>query len=205
MKDLTNLVEKSRDFATSLIVGHLSGNYYYHNLRHTQEVVEQAHFLCDKENIDSRNRQLIEIAAWFHDTGFIKDYLKHEVESAKIARESLEQQSLDESDIEFVVDCIMATELHTEKKNIFCKILSDADCFHFGLPRFIARSICLKHEWETVRNVELSLKQILAGSIMFLEQHEFYTNYGINILEEGKQQNLQYMIHLEEFLEENNY
>lgn len=205
MNDLLKIVEESRKYVVSLMADNLSDSYCYHNFRHTEEVVQRVCFLCDKENIDLRNRHLIEIAAWFHDTGFINDYLQHEIESAKIVREFLKEQSVENEDIEFVVDCIMATELHSEKKNIYCKILSDADCFHFGLPQFIARSICLKHEWEAVRNVNLTLKQALAGSIMFLEQHEFYTQFGLTVLEQGKQKNLKYMIYLEDFLDKNNY
>ncbi|MDD4848399.1 MAG: HD domain-containing protein [Bacteroidales bacterium] len=205
MKDWTNLINQSSGFVTQLIINNLSDNYCYHNLRHTEEVVLQTQFLCHEENIAENDVQRITIAAWFHDTGFINDYLNHERESMIVAREFLQEKNVEESDIQFITDCIWATELHSEKKTIAQKILSDADCFHFGLPNFMARSICLKHEWEMVRKVNLSLKQLLAGSIIFLEQHQFYTQYGINVLEIGKQNNLQYMMHLEEILENNNY
>lgn len=205
MNDITNLIEQSRLFVTSLLTKNLSDCFCYHNLRHTQEVVKYARFLCEKENMDQKNRQLIELAAWFHDTGFVEDYANHERESAKIATDFLEKTFLKNTDIELINDFILATKLYSEKKNQGCKILSDADCFHFGLSNFTARSICLKRERELISQVSLSLKQFLAGSIMFLDQHEFFTDYGIQTLEKGKQENLRYMMRLEENLKEHNY
>lgn len=205
MKELEHLVEQSKLFTSQLITDNLSDFYCYHNIQHTQEVVDHIRFLCNNESIDEKSTLLLEIAAWFHDTGFICDYLNHEKESVDIAIDFLKKANLDEQDILFVEGCIMATELHFEKDDIYKRIISDADCFHLGLSSFTARTINLKHEWENVRKVKLTLNQMLAGSIMFLEQHKFYTNYGVQVLEAGKQKNLTYMIQLEKSLSENNY
>lgn len=202
MKDLAFLVEQSRLYTSQLITDNLSDFYCYHNLQHTMEVVDYARFLCKQEAIDTKKSLLIEIAAWFHDTGFVNNYLNHEEESSKIATKFLQKHNFKEEDIQFIVECIMATELHYQKDNIYKKIMSDADCFHFGLPSFTTRTIKLKHEWEKIRNTHLTLKQMLAGSIMFLEQHEYYTKYGIDQLEAWKQENLNYIMRLEDLLDE---
>ena len=63
----------------------LERNYVYHNLAHTQRVVSKTKELIENLKVDKTAAENLEIAAWFHDTGFVKGAKNHEEESVKFA------------------------------------------------------------------------------------------------------------------------
>jgi len=67
-----NLVEQSEDLVSNLLKDKLSNLYSYHNFNHTLNVVGAVNKLCVKENIDGTEKEMLLIAAWFHDAGYIK-------------------------------------------------------------------------------------------------------------------------------------
>lgn len=175
--------------------------FVYHDLRHTFEVAQHTHFLGKRAGISDHDLELLEIAAWMHDTGYVAQPNDHEAGSVLFATPLLSELGVDPADIEVVRRCIMVTKLPHNPLDLLEEILCDADSFHFGEPRFIARSVLLKHEWEAIRKVPLELKSFVAGSIMFLETHRFFTPYAKLHLDPGKAENILYLQALEQRLE----
>ena len=59
--------------------------FVYHNFNHTMNVVNACSEIGTAENISEKDMEILIIAAWFHDTGFIKSHKKHEDHGKKIA------------------------------------------------------------------------------------------------------------------------
>ena len=57
----------------------LERKYVYHNLAHTQRVVESVKELSEQLKIEKEAAENLEIAAWFHDTGFVIQYDDNEI------------------------------------------------------------------------------------------------------------------------------
>jgi len=88
---MDNLIAETEKHVIHLLNEKLNSNFVYHNLAHTQLVVEKVKELSDLSKLsDSEKEQLI-IAAWFHDTGFTESIDKHEQKSAVIAEAFLKK------------------------------------------------------------------------------------------------------------------
>jgi HD superfamily phosphodiesterase len=55
--------------------------YFYHDCSHTLEVVSAVKELSIAEKLSPLESEMVIIAAWFHDTGYIKGAENHENES----------------------------------------------------------------------------------------------------------------------------
>ena len=84
-----NLIEQSENFVSKLLKDKLSNSYTYHNFNHTFDVVAAVTTLADSKNISSSDKEILLIAAWFHDTGYIKGCSNHEDCSIVIASDFL--------------------------------------------------------------------------------------------------------------------
>ncbi|MEG2102976.1 MAG: HD domain-containing protein, partial [Flavobacterium sp.] len=76
-----NLIDQSEDFVSNLLKDKLSNLYSYHNFNHTLTVVTAVKELCKKEEVSDSDKEVLIIAAWFHDTGYVHGYDNHEKES----------------------------------------------------------------------------------------------------------------------------
>ncbi|OQP60198.1 hypothetical protein A3860_34540 [Niastella vici] len=78
------------------------------------------------------------IAAWFHDTGYLfAGRYEHEQKGVEIMRELLIKLTRDSELIDEIEDCIMATKMPRNPKNILEEIICDADTYHLGTEHFI--------------------------------------------------------------------
>jgi HD superfamily phosphodiesterase len=79
-----NLIEESENFVCTLLKDKLYDLYFYHDCSHTLEVVSAVKELSIAEKLSPLESEMVIIAAWFHDTGYIKGSENHENESVCI-------------------------------------------------------------------------------------------------------------------------
>tara|TARA_R110001606_G_scaffold374294_1_gene532079 strand:- start:9268 stop:10476 length:1209 start_codon:yes stop_codon:yes gene_type:complete len=175
----------------NLLDKELSTIYVYHNLVHTQNVVEKTIELSKDLKIDEISVENLQLAAWFHDTGFIKRRLNHEEESVKILTLFLIQNDVHPERIETISGLILATKLGYQPKNELEKIIIDADCAHIGSKSFDDKTTLLRKEWEITENKIHSDIEWTAINIEFLTQkHRFYTDYALKNWSKIKSKNI---------------
>ena len=75
---MENLVFKAENFVIELLNKKLSNKFTYHNLSHTQRVVEKTKELAKIKKITIEDTEKLLIASWFHDTGFTINPENHE-------------------------------------------------------------------------------------------------------------------------------
>ena len=188
---MDNLTDKVEKFVINFLNENLDTSFVYHNLTHTQRVVEKANELADLSGIDDAQKNLLVIASWFHDTGFTKGIKNHEEESALIASNFLKQQKIPEADINTICNLILATKIEHEPKNQLEKIIKDADCSHIGSKSYIEVSELLRKEWELNCNKTLSESEWLDENINFLTtKHRFYTDEASSNWDKRKGKNI---------------
>jgi len=193
---MDTLIAKAEKFVTSYLNENLDPSFVYHNLTHTQFVVEKANELAELSKIDETDKNLLLLAAWFHDTGFTKTIKNHEDESAVIAKNFLKQQKVSEKDIKIICDLILATIMEYDKpKNLLEKIIRDADCAHIGSKTYIETSELLRKEWELKCDRKLTEAEWLDENINFLSsKHRFYTNEASANWDKRKSKNLSQLL-----------
>ena len=64
------------------------GENVYHDMTHTTEVVRGVAKIGKAAGLTEEELQLVTVAAWFHDVGYIEKEAGHEEVSARYARDS---------------------------------------------------------------------------------------------------------------------
>ncbi|RKR11447.1 HD domain-containing protein [Flavobacterium sp. 90] len=186
-----NLIEQSEDFVSNLLKDKLSNLYSYHNFNHTLTVVNAVKELCKKEEVKGDDKELLLIAAWFHDTGYIEGYENHEQESVKIASAFLEEKEQSEEFIATVSSLIMATVKEYIPKTHLEKIIKDADFAHLMGTEYATTCELLRIELKNTWNLNFTNAEWAKENLNFLmNKHRFYTDYAQKKWQPLKEKNL---------------
>ena len=118
------LVQEAVNYVTKFLADNLSDNFKFHTIYHTKYVVENAEFIGKKSGISDDEINVVKLCAWFHDVGYTIDPGNHEQESVKIATEFLISKGIDESIINQVENCILATRIPQQPKDLLSQIVS---------------------------------------------------------------------------------
>ncbi|MEP2023566.1 HD domain-containing protein, partial [Reichenbachiella sp.] len=186
----SSVLSKVEDYVSSSLKKELPEHFLYHNLIHTQEVVNAAILIAKGERLNNEDLETVTLAAWFHDLGHITDCESHERKSAEICRNFLEQQNFPSQRIAQVEGCIMATMMPQRPLNHMESVLCDADLYHLSTDQFEARSNLLRKEWEEIKEEKFKDSSWRKINADFLSGHTYFTDYARKHFEEGKQKNL---------------
>ncbi|URC12699.1 Pycsar system effector family protein [Flavobacterium sp. B183] len=186
-----NLIEQSEDFVSNLLKDKLSNLYSYHNFSHTLTVVNAVKELCKKEDVTAEEKEVLLVAAWFHDSGYINGYEKHEEESVKIATAFLKEKELSDEFISQVSGLILATVKEYIPKTHLEKIIKDADFAHLMGTEYATTCELLRIELKNTWNLNFSNAEWAKENLNFLmNKHRFYTDYALRKWQPLKERNL---------------
>ncbi|TBN05388.1 HD domain-containing protein [Hyunsoonleella flava] len=193
---MNTLIDKTENFVTKYLNDNLDSSFVYHNIAHTQRVVGKVYELIEDESIviSDNEKELLIVAAWFHDTGFTKTIENHEKESVKIAEGFLKSENVSKADIEMISKIILATEMGYEPKNLLEELIRDADCAHVSSKKYEDYTALLRKEWELTLNKKISKTEWLEENINFLTNHTFYSPLAASKWEKRKGKNLANLI-----------
>ncbi len=162
----------------------------YHNVHHTNYVIQQANHIAKQENIFGRDLFLINVSALYHDVGFLIRREEHEKLGCELAGRELQGSALDPLEIQKVCGMIMATHIPQKPKNILEQIIADADLEYLGTDHFKKYSQKLYTEL-CHYNPNLSERQWDEIQVSFLSKHSYHTQYCQTYKEPFKQKNLE--------------
>lgn len=165
----------------------LPEDLYFHNIDHTLQVVSAVWELGAMANLKTSQIQIIEIAAWFHDTGHKVTYIGHESESIAIATHYLNILEVEKDIIQIIQGCIRATKMPQKANNLFQKILCDADLYHLSTKDCLEKGQLLRQEFKEKLGKEVSDECWDRTNLLFLKTHQYFTDYGRNQLQRKKE------------------
>lgn len=165
-------------------------NLLYHSIEHTKKVVDRANEIAAHYELSETDIIVLNIAAWFHDTGHLyTNPISHEEKSIELMKQWLSDKG-DYADLADEIEMlILATKLSTQPAGLVQEIIKDADTFHFGLPEFKKQDKLMKNEME-LRNLGTMVRDWQRNTISLLETHQYYTSYCKELLDAGKQKNM---------------
>jgi len=163
---------------------------YYHNFKHTIDVINQAELIGYGEGVDDESILLLKTAALFHDAGHIIAYDEHEYHGTNFAKEYLPQFNYTDEQIERICELIMATKLPPDPQNTLESIMCDSDLDYLGRSDFIPVSNTLFKELKEQNKIG-SLNDWNKIQVMFLSKHQFFTKTGKNLREVNKQMQIE--------------
>ena len=195
------LIEKQiEEYVTGLFEQRQSPGLIFHNLDHTRSVVKHTLQIASHYNVSDREMLILIAAAWFHDTGYLYvEPEKHEETSCQIMNKFMKDYPEDETLLEEIHGCIMATKFPRNPKNLMQEIICDADTFHCGTKKFKETNKKMREELR-LRNGKIDPVKFREDTIQLLKTHVYYTTYCKDLLNEGKKKNLKQLEKKEEHI-----
>lgn len=175
-----NFIEEAENFVCKLIKDKLSVLYFYHDCNHTLEVVAAVKELSKEEKLSPLESEIVLVAAWFHDVGYIYGCENHEDHSVDIVSDFLKEKDKSDEYIQKVSSVIKATIFDYVPQTLLEKIIRDADFFHFTKEDYPIKCNLLRREWESTNKVKYTDLEWAQENLRMLSQRQvYYTDYAI--------------------------
>jgi adenylate cyclase len=168
----------------------LPKDLYYHNLKHTVDVVTEVELIGWAEGLPDSDILLLKTAALFHDSGHTVAYDNHEFHGTTIAKTVLPLFNYTNEQIEKICEIIMSTKLPPAPQNLLESIICDADLDYLGRIDFIPVSNTLFEELK-VRNKIGSLNDWNKLQLSFISNHQYFTHTARKLREVNKQSQIE--------------
>jgi HD superfamily phosphodiesterase len=189
--EYSTILEQAEHYVRSYFDKHVNEKLYYHNIKHTERVAEAATQIGQHYQLNDVDFFTVTVAAWFHDIGYLAgDPKGHEERGARLVRAYLEGTGVDNTVIEAVCRCIVATQLPQRAVGLTEQIVCDADLYHLGTDDFSDRNKLMRKESEAISGRKISKEEWRRSTIRLLESHQYYTDYCRLLLNEKQLENL---------------
>lgn len=168
----------------------LPGYLYYHNVKHTVDVVTEVELIGWAEGLDDEGILLLKTAALFHDAGHTITYDGHEFQGTQLAKKVLPGYGYSDSQIATICDIIMATKLPPEPEDIYQKIICDADLDYLGRSDMIPVSNTLYKELKEQDKIG-TFNDWNKLQLKFISGHSYFTKTARSLREVNKQKQIE--------------
>jgi HD superfamily phosphodiesterase len=152
------LVQQAQAYVEPLLKQDLDPRLTYHTLAHTTYVVKQAHALADAAPLAPADTELLLVAAWFHDAGYLDTYDGHEYKSMTRAESWLREKQVDPARIE--------------------KMMVDADMSNLAAEDFRSRAELIRTEWELALGKSYTNPEWAELQLNFMLAHKYQSEVG---------------------------
>ena len=195
-KEITSKLALSRfedfkDRMFSMYEQKLPKKYYYHNLNHMKDVVEQVENIGRAEGINDEDMHILKTAALLHDAGFMQTYKDHEHAGMELARQMLPNEGYSQEQIDRICRLIECTILTEEPQNLLERIIRDADLDYLGRDDYFPISQELYKELLEMNLIKENDFEWCHGQITFLQEHTYYTDYSRKVRNPVKVKHIQ--------------
>jgi predicted metal-dependent HD superfamily phosphohydrolase len=172
------LVQQAQAYVEPLLKNDLDPRLTYHTLAHTAYVVKQAHTLADTAKLAPADTELLLVAAWFHDSGYLDTYDGHEYKSMARAEAWLREKQVDAARIEVVKNLIRVTHRNEEPTTELEKIMVDADMSNLAADDFRSRAELIRTEWELALGKSYTNPEWAELQLDFMLAHKYQSEVG---------------------------
>ncbi|MFP4025922.1 MAG: adenylate/guanylate cyclase domain-containing protein, partial [Thiohalospira sp.] len=183
-------VNDVEEFVLSKLEEGLPDNLYYHNVKHTIDVVTQVELIGRSEGVSDEDMLILKTAALFHDMGHLVNYDTHEEESVRLAKKILPKYQYNEQQIEKICQLILVTQMPPQPKNLLEEIMCDADLDYLGRIDFVPVSINLYKELHERNKID-SIQEWNKLQIEFIKRHQYFTETAQKLREVNKNKQLE--------------
>jgi len=163
---------------------------YYHNVKHTVDVVTEVELIGWAEGLDDDGILLLKTAALFHDAGHTISYDGHEYHGTELVKEYLPGFGYTDEQIIKINAIIMATKLPPQPGDIYQEIICDADLDYLGRSDMIPVSNTLYKELKEQDKIG-SFNDWNKLQLKFITVHSYFTKTAQSLREVNKQKQIE--------------
>lgn len=168
--------------------------YVYHDLLHTKYVVEATRQIAEGYELTDRELEIIQLAAWFHDSGYDQGGKDHEKRGKDYAVAFLKQQDYPETATEKVSRCILATKWPQYPGDLLEEIVCDADLSHLGNAWYWDRCGKVRQELYLIHGKVLSEQEWVDSELQFITNHHYHTEVARELFDKRKEKHIRQLL-----------
>ena len=184
------LVRKARAYVEALIREKKPEWVKYHDFHHAKSVVEACRVIGAASNLGEEDLEVVILAAWFHDVGYVGGIDRHEERSVDMGIAFLQESGYPKEKIAQLAGCVLATQIPQKPKNLLEQVLCDADIAHLASEDFLELSELVRLEIEHRMRIKLTEEEWLTMNIDFVAGHRYFTDYAKTMFEGQRRRNL---------------
>lgn len=178
------------DFALHLLRTQLPASCTYHCAQRTElDVMRTVRRLARLSGVTAQESQQLQVAAAYHDVGYIRTVDNHVATSIEIMSETLPDFGFCGAEVETITAMVQATRMPQAPRNSLEALLADADLDSLGREDFLQTSTALWQEQKVVGRC-LSWGDWLRAQLRFLQEHRYFTPAASQLRDAGKQSNI---------------
>ncbi len=181
-----HILEKTESYLADFFQKNIAAEYVYHDWQHTENVVEAVRELGIGIGLDEKQLEVLQIAAWFHDSGYDKGADNHEERGCEHAQAFLSQHNFNPDTIATVKRLILATKVPYQPQDILEEVICDADLSHLGKKIYWDRCGRVRQELLMTKSVVMSEQEWVDFELDFLNRHRYYTTIAEDLYNERK-------------------
>ena len=163
---------------------------YYHNVKHTVDVVTEVELIGWAEGCTDEEILLLKTAGLFHDAGHTISYDDHEYHGTEMARQFLPAYNYTQEQVDRICDIIMATKLPPQPGDLLQKIICDSDLDYLGRSDMIPVSNTLYKELKEQDKIG-TFNDWNKLQVKFITGHQYFTETARNLREVNKQKQIE--------------
>lgn len=187
------LLFDTEEYIKAYFAEHMSAEYVFHDLNHTVQTVAAARMVGEGFELDARDMMVLELATWFHDTGYVSGPQNHEERSCVLADHFL-RGKISDPELEQIFGCIRATRVPQNPQNLLEQIIADADLSHLGMESYWDRTSRFRQELILTKQVIMSDLDWVNFEIEFLLNHHYHTPVANELFNKRKAKHIQQLI-----------
>jgi predicted metal-dependent HD superfamily phosphohydrolase len=186
----TSLLAETEAYVKEFFEERIPEEYTYHSFPHTREVVEAAVELGLQYSLDEQELEQLQLAAWFHDTGYYAGPEGHEDRSAELAKDFLQQRGYPAESLASVLSCIQATRMPHKPQRLLESILCDADLSHLGNELYWDRCGRLRQEMALANGINMNEQEWIDFELSFMMRHQYHTEVARELYSKRKRKHI---------------
>jgi len=184
------IVKDARSWVKAHYEANVSAQYVYHNFQHILDVIKAVHEISEFYEINPQDKEVLLIAAYFHDAGYDQGALGHEDRSKVFMRDFMEKHQQSPAAIQVVEGIIEATRPQSQANTLLQKILRDADFSHVGSDQYWDRCSRVRQEILLTKQDFMTEDEWVDFELNFIKSHQFNTDAAFTLYEAKKQKNI---------------
>ncbi len=185
-----NILDTVEEYVTQFYSEKIAEEYVYHDITHTQDVVRVCRQLGIAYGLSLEEIEILEIAAWFHDTGYDKGPANHEERSAEYAEQFLGHLSYPDAKIARIIATIKSTKFPVKPTNLLQQIICDADLSHLGEKNYWIRTAKVREELMVIQNKVMNEEEWIDFELNFMMAHQYNTPIARDLFEQRKMKHI---------------
>ncbi|MEZ4941601.1 MAG: DUF5706 domain-containing protein [Saprospiraceae bacterium] len=189
----TSLLKETEAFVQAYFAENVPDKFVFHDFEHTVQTVAAVKAIAEGCQIDEHDIQLLQLATWFHDTGYAQGPNDHEERSCNIAERFLRGKIADK-DLQLVLNCIRVTKVPQQPTTLLEQIICDADLSHLGMDIYWDRTGKLRQEFVLTRDQIMSDQEWIDFELNFMLGHEYHTAVAKEMLNKRKAKHIQRLL-----------